>query len=453
MTEVAVFQGVKIDVMKAGADVGVASRNAPVIAKRNALVRVYVNPSSDYTARAITAELTLVDGSGNALDVLKDTKTIHGPSTDASLSSTFNFDVKGDDLPTGGGYAVALRDPNGDPSATPSGAQYPSNGSPVALGAKSTGDQLKVTVIPIVYGADGSNREPDTSAGQISLYQQAMYTFYPTQKVDISVGTPMNFASAIDPTGNGWDQVLQALIDRRAADSPANDVYYFGAFAPAATFSSFCDQGCVAGLSGLADDPSDPTVRASVGLGYGGQDSTITMAHEVGHAHGRAHAPCGGASSPDPQFPYSGGTIGVWGYDIHLKQLVAPSEGHDLMGYCQPEWISDYTYKALYERMVIVNNVQQLVIGFPEPRAYRFVSVDAQGNAHWGKSTTLTRRPSGELHTVKFVAGDGTTLGTETGHFYRYDHLAGGFLLVPEGPAGTASVRIAGPTANVVLSR
>jgi hypothetical protein len=103
--------------------------------------------------------------------------------------------------------------------------------------------------------------------------------------------------------------------------------------------------------------------------------------------------------------------------------------------------------------MVLVNNVQSLVMGFPEPRAYRFVSLDAQGNARWGKSTTLTRRPSGELHTVSFLASDGTTLGTETGHLYRYDHLAGGFLLVPEGPAGTASVRIAGPTANVVLSR
>ena len=39
-------------------------------------------------------------------------------------------------------------------------------------------------------------------------------------------------------------------------------------------------------------------------------DSVNTAAHEVGHAHGREHAPCGGAQSTDPSFPYSNGGIG-----------------------------------------------------------------------------------------------------------------------------------------------
>jgi hypothetical protein len=60
VTEIAVLQGVKIDVMKDGARV--ASRNAPVVAGRDALVRVYVAPAAGYKARALTCELTLADG-------------------------------------------------------------------------------------------------------------------------------------------------------------------------------------------------------------------------------------------------------------------------------------------------------------------------------------------------------------------------------------------------------
>jgi hypothetical protein len=426
-----------------------------VIVGRDALVRAYVTPSSDYAGRAVTAELTLSDKSGATIAVVKDTKTIHAASTDATLTSTFNFDVPGANLPLGVRYSIALRDPKGDPKGDPAehpaGAIYPV-GAPTALGAKSTGAQLKVEIIPVMFGADGSNRAPDTSAGQLSLYEQAMYKFYPAAKIDISVGQPMSYSSPVDASGNGWEELLQALVARRASDGAPDDVYYFGAVSPADTFSYFCQAGCIAGLSNIGENPSDATARASIGLGFSGQPSATTMAHEIGHAHGRAHAPCGGAAQPDPQFPYSGGDIGDWGYDLHLKQLYAPGEGKDLMGYCQPTWISDYSYKALYERMAFVNNVQQRAVGFVAPQAYRFVSVDSRGGARWGQTTMLRRRPAGELHTVRYLAGDGKVIGTETGHFYGYDHLGGGFLLVPEAPAGATSVVIAGPTAQVQLS-
>jgi hypothetical protein len=451
ITDIAVFQAVKIEVMKGGMDVAETARNAPVIVGRDALVRAYVTPSSDYAGRAVTAELTLSDKSGATIAVVKDTKTVLAASDDATLSSTFNFDVAGANLPRGVHYSIALRDPMGDPAEQPAGAMYPAGGAPTPLGAKSTGAQLKVEIVPVLFGADGSNRAPDTSAGQLSLYEQAMYNFYPAAKVDISVGQPMSYSSPVEASGNGWQELLQALVARRASDGAPDDVYYFGAFSPADTFSYFCQMGCVAGLSNIDENPSDATVRASIGLGFSGKPMATTMAHEIGHAHGRAHAPCGGAAQPDPQFPYSGGDIGDWGYDLHLKQLYAPSDGKDLMGYCQPTWISDYTYSALYERMALVNNVQQRAIDFVAPRAYRFVSVDPRGGARWGTTTMLHRRPAGELHTVRYLAGDGKVIGTETGHFYRYDHLGGGFLLVPEAPAGAASVVIAGLSAQVQL--
>lgn len=74
-----------------------------------------------------------------------------------------------------------------------------------------------------------------------------------------------------------------------------------------------------------------------------------TFAHEIGHNLSLRHAPCGGPSGVDPRFPYSGGTIGVWGYRPSTEEVVA-NDVPDLMSYCGggSEWISDYHFeKAL----------------------------------------------------------------------------------------------------------
>ena len=87
----------------------------------------------------------------------------------------------------------------------------------------------------------------------------------------------------------------------------------------------------MSGLSPVVTNPTDSASRGSVGLGFTGDGSAGTMAHEVGHAHGRSHAPCGGASGVDPGFPYSGGAIGTWGYSAATKQLMDPAQTKDVM--------------------------------------------------------------------------------------------------------------------------
>jgi hypothetical protein len=278
-----------------------------------------------------------------------------------------------------------------------------------------------------------------------------MYALYPAAKVDITVRAPWQYTRTISPTGSGFGSVLQALQDLRQQDNVADDIYYYGALAPASNMNSYCGGGCVTGLSSLSDDPSDAFVRASVGIGFTGEDSADTKAHEVGHAHGRQHSPCGGASDPDPQNPYSGGGIGVFGYNLNTKQLIPSSQGKDIMGYCQPEWVSDYTYQALFDRMQFVNGAKSMMgRQFVTPRTYRYVDVAADGTLTWGDTVTLRAMPSGELHDISWESADGAVQVTATGHYYRYDHVGGGYLLVPEGPQSASRVAIRGLAGRAV---
>jgi hypothetical protein len=56
---------------------------------------------------------------------------------------------------------------------------------------------------------------------------------------------------------------------------------------------------------------------------------------------------------------------------------------------------------------------------------------------------------------VTFEASNGAPVSTATAHYYKYDHLPGGFLIVPEGPSQFArmSVKTLGTRATTTLSR
>jgi hypothetical protein len=474
ITDVAVYQAVKISIVKTGKVVAATSRNAPVVTQRPALIRAFVSPGSGYSPSEVTAELRLVDGT-TRLPVIKDTKTITTTSSDEAVDSTFNFEVPADSLPEGVTYQIFLTSKAGTVPTGSSDARFPTDGGVQKLDAIPSGE-LKILIVPVKYMADGSGRTPDISAAQLALYKQVFMARYPAQTVTVTARAPFSYSSTISGSGTGFSNVLSAVTNLRKTDNAPNDLYYYGALAPSASFNSFCGGGCVTGLSTVVDSPSssEAFLRASVGIGFTGDDSVNTAAHEVGHAHGRNHAPCGGAQGVDPDYPYSGALIGSWGYDIFAKTFLSPTKGHDMMGYCPDEWVSDYTYSALFDRIAAVNgNPVSGVTGTTSsasasapssapssaptlPVTYRMANVDGNGNVSWTDAIELVQEPSGAARAATFFDAGGNVIGTHTAHFYPYDHLPGGVLVVPEAPRTTSfavptthlatwtSVRIAG---------
>lgn len=447
ITEIAIFQGVKVSLAKGGAKT--ATRNAPIVAGRDGLVRVYVTPETGYAPREITAELNLsVNGKG--FPIARDTKTISAASTEGSLPSTFNFDVPGASLPEGVEYFVQLIDRTAPmvPTASANTAQYPNVGGTEAIGTLAGGETLKIVLVPVRYGADGSNRLPDTGAAMVDTLKKRMLELYPVASVDITVHAAIDHAEAIAANGTGWDTVLADVTQLRMTEKPASDVYYYGVFAPAATITGYCSGSCVVGLSNFAANVGDAAMRASVGVLYNQKDSIDTLPHELGHAHGRRHAPCGGPAGPDPTYPYTDATIGVWGYSIVTKDLKNPAATtlpHDFMSYCNPGWTSDYTFKALFDRTKAVQNASIRSLSASMVKRPLRILFDRPTGPRWhDKGAFWSDQPlDGEPRAVTFFAGD-LKLSTGTAHRYAYDHLDGGYLILPDAPLGTTRVEVEG---------
>jgi hypothetical protein len=305
-------------------------------------------------------------------------------SSDADLSSTFQVKVPAEAIGQNTRYAATLVEcdgvPTGAPPAEATRARFPSEGFE-QLAARATGP-LKVHIVPI----SGTN----VTVEGLKPFKERLEAIYPITEVQFTIGAPLTaFADSMC-------SLLASVTSRRSQDLPPNDVYYYG-LAP----------GILGGQSGCSNtSTSSRGSKVSAGWAQGytpddGRTGAATMCHELGHAHGRFHAPCN-VQDPDPQYPYPGANIGVWGYDQRSDEFYQPTS-KDMMSYC-PEprwsaWISDYTYQAILQRAVEVNAQAETPAFFDAsdtPVSWRLLVSDSAG-VHWVKEPLLVRgTPDGD---------------------------------------------------------
>lgn len=424
------LQGVERTLHLGEGQFGSGSRPPPIIAGRESVLRVHVSADEEFEGDEVAAVVEY--GYPPFRSTLSEMVSLGTEWTQSDLSTTAVFHIPAHAVVENMDLTVSLHDPylgyrepiEIDPPL------WRSADEPQPLPIAVT-DTIHLVIIPVKYFGDGSQRVPDTSPAALDLIADAVYGMYPVSSVDLQVADPLTWTNPISAFG-GWEGLLGAISGMRgSADVPEN-TYYYGLFNPAESFDAFCGGGCILGLSNLAYGATDSWARSSIGLGYV-DVAAETLVHEVGHAHGRLHSPCGGAQGTDPLFPYPNARLGSWGFDLVHDAMVDPNGSADIMSYCTPMWVSDYTFDALLDRVVLLSDHGEIgTLARTEPRIeWQLASFDATGIGTVHGIVPARRDPGGEPVEIELVDAAGQVIEIVEGRFLPFDHLPGGMGLVP----------------------
>lgn len=445
IAEVAAYQTVKVTLAQDGESV---APEPDMVAGRRSLFRAFVTTSDGWVPRPLSGRLFLENGE-TATTLYSDILTIEGDSSETDRSSTFEFRVDPELITPETRFALELVEcsaatptPPAPPAAPPPAGtaslspRYPATDA-AELGAIETGG-LRVHLVPM----RSNGLLPDTSEDALRLFEVAFLDTYPISEIELTVGEPFDIADPDDWGGN-----LDRLRALRQREAPDFDVYYYGLLKPADSFAAACRNGCIAGVGYIAQPPLGGFPRASMGLAFADTDSAFTMLHEVGHNHGRTHAPCAPGNQidgVDQNYPQQNGTIGVVGYDAFGDQLLSPNST-DVMGYCQNKWLGAYTYSGLMQMVLTINQARQALVVDPERvAAWRVLLVDPARGVRWGVAADRPYVATGVQESAQVLDAAGALLREVDVYRSEVGDLDAFSIEVPEPEPGWHAIRVAG---------
>ncbi|HET6578921.1 MAG TPA: hypothetical protein VFG66_11385 [Gemmatimonadales bacterium] len=309
------------------------SGDVPLVTNRDGYLRVFVVADGTNTA-APGVRVRLYRGGAltGTFDIPSPAASTPTRRDEGRLASSWNVKVPRE-LITPGLAIVADVDPtNAIPEKNEADNSYPASGTPQPQTVRDA-PILGVTFVPIIQKANGL--AGDVSDANRSTYLEMSRRMHPLPGADGSVHavytTTTGNALEPDDANGAWSTVLSEIDALRIAEGTGR------------TYYGVVHIGYASGVAGLG------YIGTPTAMGYDRDfDRSRVMAHELGHTWGRRHSPCGNASGTDPNYPYPGGTIGVYGFDQRNEVLEDPSLP-DIMGYCPAPWISDYTYRGIQD--------------------------------------------------------------------------------------------------------
>ena len=414
------------------------SRGVALVRGRDALLRIFVTANQVNTATPDVRVSFYTNGS------LTSTQTVPAPALttplgadEASLNSSWNIIVNQTLIQPNLSIVVEVDPDNLVVEGNEADNLFPASGTPLALDVRTT-DPFSVRFIPVITKVD--SRQGNVTAGNRAEYLEAAMRMHPLASYDADLRAPYTTSTNLplqdDNGNNAWNIIVGEILTRRSAEGSSR--YYYGVVNP--TYNS--------GVAGVG------YIGAGAAIGWDKASSRSSVAaHEWGHNWGRQHAPCGGAGNPDGSYPYSGGEIGVFGYDL-VNETLKPTNAHDLMGYCGNEWISDYTYKGV---MTFRGSESSVVSGMSEaiqPGLLVWGRIE-NGRAVIEPSFRITARPSlpnrpGPYRLEGRAADGGRVFGLDFAPLELADdpkgskHFSFVVPLRPESAARVASMHLSG---------
>lgn len=303
--------------------------SVPIVAGRDAFLRVFVKATQ---ANAVAPNVRVRFYQGGSL---VDTRTLAAPQasvptsiTEGTLTSSWNYLVPGA-MVMPGLSILADVDPSDGVAETNEGDNtFPLNGTPGAVDVRTVGT-FHVTFVPVLQTANGlTGVISPANEGQFLDKSMRVWPFG-TMVSTQHHATYTSNRPALTPNGTqGWADVLFDIATLQAVEGSSRNYY------------GVAKLGYVNGILGIG------YIGFPVSLGHDDlPQASETTAHEFGHNFGRTHAPCGGPANPDLSYPYAGAVIGAHGYDM-IAAAAKATTLRDLMSYCSPSWISDYTYSG-----------------------------------------------------------------------------------------------------------
>lgn len=357
ITRVEANPGVAVPVIENGQWVDGPDRRAQIPKGRNTAFRVYVDiDESIWVQREIEGRLTIIAADGSEM-TFTEVVDIGTDSSESSLQSNFLFGVVAEFMTPGAQFRVELFEAGGNYESLPEADAPPAaSAKDEFIGIENSEQNMKIVLVPVDYDFGGCTASVDTSEESIAKYEDAMYQQNGLETIQLEVHEPLSVTNLDLSDGNDFFTFLQQIVQLRAQENPDPNVYYYGLF-------DNCGQ-CVGGGGGclLGVAPGTPGSsmgeagsRAAIGTQFlsGSEVGIETFVHEIGHTQGRAHVSCpgGGAAGPDVSYPYENGAIGVWGFGVRDFSIRNPSSHSDYMSYCNPTWVSDWQWKATFERI------------------------------------------------------------------------------------------------------
>jgi hypothetical protein len=339
----------------------------PIVQAKDGLLRIFV-VADQANAATPSVQVRVYDGTN-----LLDTQIIPPPlgmvgvptaPDEGDLTSSWNYVVPVSYINPGLRFEATVN---------PSGAIPESNSGdnvlgPVALNVVSV-PAVNVTFVPILQrGIPASRRfQGNVTASNKAGFLQLTQNMHPISSINSTVHAAYTTTTSdtleFDNGNSAWGTVLNEIDLLRTAE--AGTSYYYGV-------AKVPYGSGVAGVAYVSNPSVFPPQEARAALGWDYLPSgAIVAAHELGHNWARNHAPCGGPTGVDPNYPHDDGSTGGYGYDF-AGGTVEPPSTSDIMGYCDPKWISDYTYSAvltylttaspLIQRGVVSSSVQPCIV-------------------------------------------------------------------------------------------
>ncbi len=441
LSELAVYQTGKITIMRDGSAVTpVTEYGAEIIEGRPTLFRAFVTTEGGFTSRELSARLILNDGTA----VFTDRRTISGSSSELSANNSFMLELPPQVMTPGMNYSLSIVE-CGSGSGAANNPKFPDSGT-AALATRTTG-VIRIEAVPI----SDNGTAPSLDAAWASDLEGYMEAMYPTTDAQVTIAseplTGCNVNASTSSDGGAWESCLNTLDERRSSDSPDDDVYYLGVIRPGDSIRDFCPGGCIAGISWVVEDGGwFSSYRDALAIGYMPYALT-TIAHELGHAHGLYHTPGCGADGADANAPYQSGGVGYIGWtgwdNRSPEDFINGTEWTDIMTYCDDQWVSDYVYTSMTDRVASLNTASR-VLGAPLVSTYRVLRVVGD-DASWRAPVTKPRAVRGTPVTALLLDADGSAEGEVV--VYRAEMSVGSDLVtyyyLPDSDLGSVATSIA----------